>query len=165
MIDISIKSQFFDRPKVVAAVDKARRRALSRAGAYVRTSARTSIRKRKSYAAPGNPPHSHEGSLRKMILFGYDRSSDSVVVGPVGFRRSVVPNLLEFGGKVRNTRRRVVRVGQPGRNERGQFVLGQRKVIEAGEELNYEPRPYMAPALEREKGRIPKAWKNSIRGG
>lgn len=165
MIDINIKSNFFDRPKVQAAVDKARRRALSRAGAYIRTSARTSIRKRKSYSAPGRPPHSHEGSLRKLILFGYDRRTDSVVVGPVGFRRSVVPNLLEFGGKVRNKRRRVVRANASSVGATGRIAAGNRRVIEAGEELNYEPRPYMRPALDREKDRIPKAWKNSIRGG
>lgn len=163
MIDLSIKSAFFDRPKVMAAVDKARRRALSRSGAYIRTAARSSIRPRKSYSQPGQPPHSHEGSLRNLILFGYDAASDSVVVGPVGFRRSTVPNLLEFGGKVRNTRRRVIRVGQPGRNEKGQFVLG--KTIEAGQTLKYEPRPFMNPAMVKSKDQLPKAWKNSIRGG
>ena len=94
-----IKSMFFDRPKVQRAVDRSKRRSLSRAGAFIRQRARTSIRKRKRQSRPGQPPSSHTGLLRRFILFGYDRRSDSVVVGPVGFRRSRAPTVLEFGGR------------------------------------------------------------------
>jgi len=76
MIDMRIKHMFFDRPRVVAAVDRTKRKALSRGGAFVRQSAKTSIRKRKGSAPPGKPPRSHEGSLRRLILFGYDRRTD-----------------------------------------------------------------------------------------
>jgi hypothetical protein len=41
------KQGFFDRAKVKNAVDAGTRRVLSRFGAFVRTRARTSIRKRK----------------------------------------------------------------------------------------------------------------------
>lgn len=99
MITMRIKDMFFDRHVVIAAVDNAKRKVLSKAGAFIRTTARTSIRKRKGTAPPGKPPYSHEGSLRKLILFGYDRASDSVVVGPVGFARSTAPRALEHGGE------------------------------------------------------------------
>lgn len=140
-----IKDLFFDRHAVIAAVDRAKRKVLSKAGAFIRTAARTSIRKRKGSAPPGAPPHSHEGSLRRLILFGYDRASDSVVVGPVGFKGSAAPSALEHGGSTTVLRRRGGR-------------LTSRKVRIA-------PRPYMAPALEKERPRLPPLWRNSIKKG
>jgi len=145
VIDMRIKQLFFDRPRVVAAVDRAKRKALARGGAFIRQSAKTSIRKRKGSAPPDKPPHSHEGSLRRLILFGYDRSTDSVVVGPVGFKKSTAPSVLEFGGKTVITRR-----------VRGRLVRQRVKIAE---------RPYMGPALAKEKPKLPKAWANSVRGG
>lgn len=143
---MKIRDMFFDRAAVVRAVDGARRRALSKAGAFIRTAARTSIRKRKGSAPPGAPPHSHEGSLRRLILFGYDKASDSVVVGPVGFKRSTAPSVLEHGGNAT-----VVSRGRGGRGD-------PRRVRIA-------PRPYMGPALERERPKLPLVWRNSIRKG
>lgn len=101
-----IKDLFFDRAIVVRAVDSTKRKALSKAGAFIRTAARTSIRKHKGSAAPGSPPHSHEGSLRRLILFGYDKASDSMVVGPVGFEKSIAPSALEYGGRTTVTGKR-----------------------------------------------------------
>lgn len=106
MIDMRIKTMFFDRPKVQRTMDAAQRRSLSRAGAFIRTRARTSMRRRKWTSKPGRPPHAHDGSLRWLILFGYDRAHNSVVVGPVGFAKSKVPRVLEFGGRARIVRRR-----------------------------------------------------------
>ena len=48
----------------------------------VRTTARHSIHKRKRTIAPGEPPSSHTGLLRRFIFFGYDRERRSVVIGP-----------------------------------------------------------------------------------
>lgn len=146
MIDMRIKAMFFDRPKVHRAVDRAKRRNLSKAGAFVRQRARTSIRKRKRSSRPGQPPSSHTGLLRRFILFGYDRQSESVVVGPVGFRRSKTPRALEFGGRTTvETRRR-------GRGRKKRTV-------------RIAARPYMRPALEKERSQLPAVWRNSIRGG
>ena len=145
MITMRIKDMFFDRATVIRAVDGAKRTVLSKAGAFIRTAARTSIRKRKASAPAGKPPHSHEGSLRRLILFGYDRAADSVVVGPVGFTKSVAPNVLEYGGET------VVLTRRGGR-------LTSRKVKVA-------PRPYMAPAPEKERPKLPLLWRNSIRKG
>lgn len=136
-----IKQFFFDRERVIKAVSRARRIALSKAGAFIRTRARTSIRKRKGVSEVGSPPSSHTGALRKGILFGYDPARESVVVGPVGFRGSTAPAALEFGGP--STR----------------LVRGEEVPIQIG------PRPYMRPALEKEiaAGTISKAWADSVR--
>jgi len=149
LIDMRIKSLFFDRPKVRKAVDRGKRRALSRAGAFIRQRARTSIRKRRRSSRPGEPPSSHTGLLRRFILFGYDRQRDSVVVGPVGFKRSRAPNVLEFGGRA------VVEIGRPRRSGR------QRKK----RTVRIAARPYMQPALEKERSNLPAVWRNSVKGG
>jgi len=140
-----IKDMFFDRATVIRAVDAAKRKVLSKAGAFIRTAAKTSIRPRKGSSRPGNPPFSHEGSLRRLILFGYDRAADSVVVGPVGFKKSTAPSALEHGGEAVVTRRR------------GGRLTSQR--------VRIAPRPYMAPALEKERPRLPPLWRNSIKKG
>lgn len=145
MITMRIKDLFFDRHTVMRAVDKAKRAVLSKAGAFIRTAAKHSIRKRKGLAPPGRPPHSHEGSLRRFLYFGYDPASDSVVVGPVGFKRSTAPNVLEFGGKSEVRYRR-----------RGKVVKTRATIAE---------RPYMGPALEKEQPKLPKRWAGSVRGG
>ncbi len=146
MIDLRIKNLFFDRQKIARAVDKAKRAVLSKAGAFIRTAARTSIRKRKGSAPPGAPPHSHVGLLRRFILFGYDRASDSVVVGPVKLNKPTeAPRVLEHGGRMLIERRRHGK------------VVRRRVTIEA--------RPFMGPALEKERLKLPKRWAGSVRGG
>ncbi len=149
LINMQIKALFFDRPKVRRAVDRATLRALSKAGAFIRQRARTSIRKRAGSAQPGQPPRSHEGSLRRLILFGFDRASESVVIGPARLNRpGDAPNILEFGGRATVTRTR----------RDGKRVMTSKRVRIAA-------RPYMGPALKKELPNIPKAWANSVRGG
>ena len=102
---------FFDRKKVIRAADRANRRNLSKAGAFVRTTAKHSIRKRKAASPPGSPPSSHTGLLRRFIFFGYERSRQTVVVGPMRLNQKVgtAPAALEHGGTsvvVEGTRRR-----------------------------------------------------------
>jgi len=150
LVIMKVKAIFFDRPKVRRGADRAKRRALSKAGAFIRQRARTSIRKRKGASPPGQPPRSHEGSLRRLILFGFGRASDSVVVGPARLNRpGEAPNVLEFGGRTTITRRRT--------KKNGRRVLESRRVRIAA-------RPYMGPALKKELPNIPKAWANSVRG-
>lgn len=145
MIDLRIKQLFFDRKVVIDAVDKAKRAVLSKAAAFIRTAAQSSIRKRKRPAPPGSPPSSHTGLLKK-ILFGWDRESNSAVVGPVRLNKpGMAPQALEHGGKSLVVRRR-----------KGRLV---RRVVQI------DARPYMGPALERERPKLPKLWAGSIRGG
>lgn len=139
-----IRAVFFDRPKVTRAVDRAKRRVLSKAGAFIRQRARTSIRPRKRTSRPGEPPSSHAGHLRRLLLFGYDRQRESVVVGPVGFRRSKAPRVLEIGGRTT-------------------VESGGRRHRKKKRTVRIAARPYMAPALEKERSNLPKVWHNSVR--
>lgn len=141
MISMSLKefkAGFFDRQTVQRAVDKAARKNLSKFGAFVRRSAQTSIRSRKRISEPGQPPSSHTGLLKRHIYFAYDGQKKSVVIGPVAWKKRgsfTVPEVLEYGGQIRETKYR----------------------------YNYRPRPFMRPAFEKEKARIKDIWKDSIK--
>ena len=138
------KQAFFTSPAVTGAVDRATRKVLSKFGAYVRRGARSSIRKRKRASEPGKPPSSHSGLLKRFIFFGYDRAAQSVVVGPVALRsKPEAPELLEYGGQVQR------RVGRRGRKKKLKT-------------MRYRPRPFMTPAFETEKPKLPAMWKDSV---
>ncbi|MCE5327898.1 MAG: hypothetical protein LLG01_15940 [Planctomycetaceae bacterium] len=139
MIGMVTEKMFFDRKAVAGAVDRATRKVLSKFGAFVRTTARSSIRKRKAVAAPGNPPSSHVGLLRKLIYFGYDPSRRSVVIGPTPLHGAEVPPLLEYGGQAR-------------RKSRNRIVTA-----------TYRPHPFMGPAFEKEKPKLPAMWADSVK--
>ena len=141
MIGMVTKQMFFDRKAVTSAVDRGTRRVLSKFGAYVRTTARHSIRKRKAVSEPGSPPSSHVGLLRKLIYFGYDGSRKSVVIGPTPLHGTAeAPPLLEYGGKARR------------RARKGGVVAA-----------TYRARPFMGPAFEAEKPKLPTLWAGSVR--
>jgi hypothetical protein len=177
VIQFKVKDMFFDKPAVIAALDEESRKALSKAGAYIRTSARRSMRpprirpyravlakleagrpfrtlsaadKRAFYGSsePGQPPNVHEGSLKRMLYFGYDRNSRSVVVGPsihTG-KRGAAPSVLEYGGNAT-----VVRRKKGGGRKR--------------KRVQVKARPYMEPALRDNLAVIPKQFSGSLGGG
>jgi hypothetical protein len=134
------KGGFFDREKVKRSVDSGTRRVLSKFGAFVRTRAKTSIRKKKGTSPPGQPPYSHVGLLRKFILFAYDAQRQSVVIGPTLTKEgSTAPRLLEHGGNAV--------IEDRGKKRRAR----------------YRPRPFMQPAFEAEKPKLPTLWRDSVR--
>ena len=142
MIGFEITRLFFDKKAVTRRVDRTTRRVLSRFGAFVRRTARSSIRKRKRTSEPGKPPSSHTGLLKKFIFFGYDPRRDSVVIGPVRLSqkgRGEAPSLLEYGGNTRVEHR------------------GQRK------RARVRARPFMGPAFEQEQPKLPAMWRDSIK--
>lgn len=141
MINARAKHLFFDKKAVRDLLDAKSRKALSRAGAFVRQRAKTSIRKRKAISASGSPPSSHAGHLKRLIWFAYDPHARSVVIGPVQFKEGVAPKLLEFGGK-------------------GSVKRKSGKTVSA----NYSPRPFMGPALEKELPQLPSHWAKSVKG-
>jgi hypothetical protein len=135
------KGMFFDSKAVIGAVDKATRKVLSKFGAFVRTAARSSIRKRKAISQPGSPPSSHVGTLKRLIYFGYDAQRQSVVIGPTPLHgQAEAPPLLEYGGDTR------------GKDRRGKNVR-----------MSYKARPFMGPAFENEKKSLPSLWASSIK--
>lgn len=149
MIDFRIKQLFFDRQRVIGAAAKATLRVLSKFGAYVRTSMRSSIRsggKKNKVSIAGAPPRSHVGLLKDGIFFGYDEASKTVVIGPVlvsakgRANGKTVPQTLEEGGVI-------TIVSKNGRTR----------------QANIDPRPYARPALEANLPRLPAMWANSIK--
>jgi hypothetical protein len=141
MIGMKFKQMFFTSKAVLSATDRATRRVLSKFGAYVRRTAKSSIRKRKAISRPGKPPSSHTGLLKRFILFGYDPAKRSVVIGPLRLTRDGrgdAPQALEEGGTSRTVRR--------GRKKR----------------VKIKARPYMGPAMEKEKPKLPHMWRNSV---
>ena len=134
------KGLFFDRTAVTGAAERAERKILSRFGAFVRCGARSSIRRRKSVSQPGSPPTSHTGLLKRNIFFVYEPQRSNVVIGPILLNKATdAPALLEHGGNV-TRRRRKKRVRR-----------------------TYRPRPFMGPAFEREKPKLPQMWRDSVR--
>lgn len=146
MFDARVKSLFFDRKAVTSAVDRGTRRVLSKFGAFVRTAARSLIRPRKTISSPGEPPSSHNGKLRKGILFSFEPAKKTVVIGAARFASGPgdAPEALEHGGTstlVRSARRR-------GATRKTQVV---------------RKRPFMQPAFDKEKAEHPQLWKDAIR--
>ena len=142
MIRFEITKLLFDQDAVRRKVDSGTRRVLSKFGAFVRRTARSSIRKRKKPSPPGSPPSSHIGLLKKFIFFGYEPAKRSVVIGPVRLSqkgRGEAPHLLEYGGSTKVEHR------------------GKRK------RAKVRPRPFMGPAFENEEPKLPAMWKGSVR--
>jgi len=154
MITMRFKIDFFNTAKVIRAMDRATRKALSRAGAFIRTTARRSIRTRKSTSKPGNPPHSHSGELRRRIYFSADLAAQNVVIGPVRFGKGEAPRLLEFGGT--SFRQAAIPMDVCAAEIRSDW--GDRPVLRH----TYRPRPFMGPALEAEAPKMPDLWRGAI---
>lgn len=136
---------FFDRPAVQRAVDKATRQVLSRFGAFVRTRARSSIRRAKGTSRPGRPPYAHTG-LIKQILFGYEPERKSVVIGPIRLNQKTGDALpaLEYGGRSR-------------------VETGVRRRRRLERTVTIRPRPFMGPAFIEEQKQLPALWAGSIK--
>ena len=149
---------FFDRDVLVAACDKATRDVLSKFGAYVRTTAKQSIKKSpfatkkergqeridfsRKTSTPGSPPFSQTGGLKKGIFFSYDRQARRVVIGPARFHsgKGTAPAVLEYGGSVGsrgNLRRTIRRVGDGGEIEVGGWFCATTKVNREGRQVTY----------------------------
>ncbi|MGA3067680.1 MAG: hypothetical protein ABSF29_12625 [Tepidisphaeraceae bacterium] len=141
---------FFDRPRLLELMSKGSRDAQSRAGAFIMTRMRSSIRSAKSSAKPGKPPHSHTGDLKNKIFFAFsdEAGRNSVVIGPLVYKKGEAPGLLEFGGDVK-------------RNFLGFSTDQQRRSLkERSGTFHYRGNPFAKPALDAEidAGTIPEAW-------
>lgn len=146
MIEVTVKEakgSFFDRAKIVAAMDRATAKALAKFGAFVRTRARTSMKRRKGISPPAGPPYAHTGLIKRFLYFSYDDSRRSVVIGPARLNSTVDPDALpalEYGGESHIEDRR-----------------GKRRTI------TVKPRPFMGPAFKAELPNAPPLWRDSVR--
>lgn len=132
------KASFFNKTAVLSALDKAERQFMSKMGAYVRSDANQSMKrkgKRGRPSPPGTPPRSDVGYLKKFNFFYYDPRLHEVVIGPIRLPRTkyAVPGLHEYGGSVLPRR--------SSKNKQGKMA-------------NYPPRPYMRPALLKNLKRV-----------
>lgn len=71
---------------------------LRRAGAYIRKSARNAVSRSKHSSAPGSPPHTRRGLLKRSILFGVEKERMTVVIGPAESFVGISMTAHEFGG-------------------------------------------------------------------
>ena len=185
----ALKASFFDTKKIQKELDTFERKALSKLGAYIRRRAKSSIknapkidvatgqitRKRKGLAlrdavsAPGKPPYSHEGSLKRLILFAYDARGKSLVVGPAKFKVGDVPRTLEHGGSV-TVRTPVPRIRSK-RRAKPQQAAAYRRLVLAGRIVvpptqydtrlvTIKARPAMKPAGDEEVKRFPQTLRS-----
>jgi len=133
-VSLSIKMNIqgsIDTRKMKRRMSGGVRGSLMRFGAYVRQTARRSIRKSKKSSQPGKPPKAHTGHLKKMIMFAYDPFRQGVWIGPIIFRGADnvgTARTLEHGG-----RQRVKRTAGSARRVSVKFA----------------PRPFMQPAFEQ----------------
>jgi hypothetical protein len=175
---INVTKFFFDRIAVIQAMDKATHGAMSRASAFIKRAAQTSMKYRKKKSAAGAPPSAHKDGrgplLRKFLWFYYDPRTRSAVIGPI--KLSAWPAeagpLNEFGG----TAPRIVFVKQVTRKTTGAQRKAYRNLLKTGQLVRkrgprktvtarYPQRPFMAPALKKEvaSGHVLKQWHNSVR--
>lgn len=165
-ITADVKNLFFDRKKIERAVDAASRKAISKSLAYVRTAARSKLRRRKRASRPGEPPSVHStdpSATLKRILFYYDPGTKSGVVGPVRVNSRTrgsrpLPGLMEMGGTLVK--------------QRGEYLVNTRskrarpRKLSRPVSVRIEARPFMLPALQQEveKGNVLQPWHNVVTG-
>ena len=130
MIEMKVQTRM-DVQKVLRSVKRANIESLGHAGAALRLTARRSIRRSPNPSAPGTPPHTRRGLLRRAIMYAVDKYRQLVVIGPAYGMVGLSATPHEFGGKYKRE--------------------------------HYNKRPFMGPALDKTKDRLPRHWAGSIR--
>ena len=171
MIGMKVTKLFFDTKAITNSVAKATQRNLSKFGAFVRTRSRSSIRRRKKSSAPGKPPSNRTGLLKRFIFFNYDPQAETVIIGPgktnqIFFNKDgqpvtgTVPEVLEYGGEIG-----IFEVFKFGRWQRAD--LRSRRRIQGRKQrlrrVKIKARPFMVPAFEKEKSKLPALWAGSVK--
>ena len=161
---IDVKKLFFDRAAMQKGMAKAKLKFLGKAGAFVMRRARTSIRSSKKISQPGQPPRAHgQKLLKRNIFFALDKAREMTLVGPLFLNqinrdqdgqptKGTVPNVLEYGGTIK-----ILEVFKFGRWQRADQRSTRRN---AGlptriRVVHIAARPFMGPALEKEKPNFP----------
>lgn len=166
MIALKIKKpriQFFGRQVIKSNWKKLARHPLSRLGWIVAKNAREKIgrlvsEKTKPRVPPGAP---RLRSPRKefKLIFSVPKDLTSVIVGMVGFGIGgavPIPGLHEHGGIKRGT----VFTGE----RKFRTVGGRRtsKSLTRKTMIKVPARPFMGPAFEKAKPKIPQIWKGTL---
>lgn len=166
-----MRQYFFDRQRVINRIGKENARRLSRAGAFIRRRARTSLKRRKRSSPPGMPPSVHSTdpvATLKNIQFALGPDKRSVFIGPlklnqvemswISLRGTTVPAIHEFGDRVIVSEERYkgseIWFRRDNRYGVSQFKEYRKR------RATYRKRPFMGPALkaEAEAGTIAGLW-------
>lgn len=109
------------RRKKLSEMSKDERRRFHSRAEYARLHGRPTPKRPYMPSAPGEPPRTRVGLIKKMVLYAYDPDNKSVVVGPAALPGGTgAPANLEYGATIDTTNGRV----------------------------RIAPRPYMQPQLE-----------------
>ena len=142
---------FFDRSKVIKAVDRKTAAAMKHIGGTTRKIARNSIKKstgRTLHSPPGKPVRTQTGIYKKTIFFEYEPRKRAMICGPKKLPRKsnvraigkTTPQLLEEGGTARATKPQYIRVRNRKRKRGGKkFIF--RKLPD--KPFKYKARPTM----------------------
>lgn len=185
MITVRSKTRF-DAATVRKRVDAASFRSLGHAGAAIRLTARRSVRRRKTFSKPGTPPHTRSGNLKRSIR--YEARTDEVLIGPVNEFGGRLWNLHEFGGVAKGRRMLKSHSFSPGeygpiriktlgfnasfhrvklttaaQANRATRLVNEENQRRQSQVRRYPKRPFMGPALEINRPRLPRFWANSVK--
>lgn len=188
MIEVKVRTQF-EKSKLKKKLETATFTSMRHAGGAIGKTARFSIRRRKNSSRRGSPPHTQTGMLKRVIRYEVNSSKTSVAIGPVNEIAGRIWNLHEFGGTA--TKRRQlkphrfkvgeygpIRVKQQGlktsfariRLETSAQASRATRLIEEENERrsdnkprHYPKRPFMKPALDANRDRLPQFWSNSVK--
>lgn len=145
---------FFDDAKVLKAMDAATARALSKFGAEVRRIARASIKESPGPSSAGSPPHSHMAARKREA----NKKRKAAGKGPIkgGFAG------LRFILFAYDPAAKSVIIG-PASNRTRSLTIPE--ILEFGKDPKHKVarRPFMGPAFEQTKPKLPALWAKSIR--
>lgn len=144
-----------DPNRVRRALKRAHFTSLGKAAGTIRRIAMNSI-KQSPKAEPGpegGPPRTRLGQLKKSIRYVVDKERGSMVVGPGRSAIALIGAIHEHGRTVK-AKPRVVGVYSGG------VKVGQMTVDLF--DKPYPKRPFMRPAFEKVRDRLPEFWANSF---
>jgi len=173
MIGMRPKAFFFDSAPVKRAVDRATRRVLSRFGAFVRRTAKKSIRKaRQKKISELTPEELKSYRMRQAIAKRQGKPrprrplASSKPGEPPRSRQGLLKRLIYFGY---DTYRRSVIVGPlaAGPKAAQQIEYGGSVRItagpNAGKTKRMAARPFMGPAMNENLPQLPAMWRDQVR--
>ena len=188
MIKVTVKTKF-DKQKLKKKAETATFTSLRHAGGAIGKTARFSIRRRKKPSKPGSPPHTQTGMLKRVIRYDVANNKTEVVIGPVNEIAGRLWNLHEFGGvatKRRKLKPHRFKVGEYGpirpiqhgtktkfariqlqtatqANRATRLIEEENARRSDNKPRHYPKRPFMKPALEANRSRLPMFWANSVK--
>lgn len=129
----------FETKQLVESMGTGEARALRRVGFATREAAQASIIPGNASSRPGQPPHDKIGTLKRWILYEFDRETNSMVAGAKLLKRKSrdAATALEHGGRSVTTKAR---------------------------QITIERRPFMQPAFGKAiRHTVPTAFQDCIR--